>query len=80
MTMNQTRIDRGMSSMRTMAVGLILAAAGCGVEGVPETGDPAGTESTAGAVFNPPSLSAADDQELNLRATVEFPNRAVVKF
>lgn len=80
MKMNQGRIDRGMSGMRTMTVGLILAAAGCGVDGVPETGDPAGTESAAAAVFNPPSLSAEDDQALNLRATVEFPNRAVVKF
>jgi len=69
-----------MSGLSTMAAGLILAAAGCGGEGTPETGDPAVAESAEGTAFNPPSFSAGDDQELNLRASVEVPNRAVVKF
>jgi len=75
-------LDAGVLTMGSVAASLLLAAAGCGGEPM-NGGDSAGTgspETVAPAPFDPPSPSAADEQEMNLRATVVLPDRAVVKF
>lgn len=82
MKTNRKPIDGGVFATAILAAGVLLAAAGCGVEET-ETGDPAGAGAAgmvAPAPFEPPSLSPQDEAAMNLRATVVMPDRAVVKF
>ena len=76
------RTEKGVLLARSVAAGSLLAGAGCGAEAT-EAGDPASAGSGAAAApaaFQPPSPSPEDEQAMNLRATVEVPERAIVKF